>query len=102
MTDLLTGELVITCPLSRLKEGNKFPWKARGSITKSAVHLYCQKTENINKATAKVFGGFQAKSKVQIKCFEIKIDRTAPRPSFVRRGYIKRNYHLADCALKVV
>ena len=67
MTDILTGELVITCPLSRLKEGNKFPWKAGGSVTKSAVHY--QKTENINKATSKVFGGFQTKSKVQIKCF---------------------------------
>ena len=74
MTDLLTGELVITCPLSRLyKEGNKSPWKARGFITKSKVYLYYQKTENIKKATENVFGGLQAKSKVQIKYFELKI-----------------------------
>ena len=74
MTDLLTVELVITCPLSRLyKEGKKSSWKARGFITKSTVHLYYLRTENIKEATAKVFGGLQAKSKVRIKYLEVKI-----------------------------
>ena len=74
MIDLLTGELVITDPLSRLyKEGNKFPWRARAFITKSTVHLYYQKTENIKKGTDNVFGGLQAESKVRIKYFEVKI-----------------------------
>ena len=74
LTDLLTGELVITFPLSRLyKEINKSPSKARGFITKSTVHLYYQKIENIKKGTDNVFGGLQAKSKVRIKYFEVKI-----------------------------
>ena len=74
LTDLLTGELVITFPLSRLyKEGNKSSWKARGFITKRTVHIYYQKIGNIKKATAKVFGGSQDESKVRIKYFEIKI-----------------------------
>ena len=81
---------MITCPLSRFKEGNKFPWKARGSITKSAVHLYYQKTENIKKATDNVFDGLHAKSKGRIKYFGVKIDRNTPRASFVWRGYIKK------------
>ena len=37
------------------------------------VHLYYQKTENIKKATDNVFGGLQAKRKVRIKYFEVKI-----------------------------
>ena len=91
MIDLLTGELVITDPLSRLyKEGNKFPWRARAFITKSTVHLYYQKTENIKKATDNVFGGLLAKRKVRIMYFDVKNDRTAPRLSLVWRGYIKK------------
>ena len=74
MTDLLTDELVITCLLSWLyKEGKKFPWKARGFITRSKLYLSYQKTENIKKATDNVFGGLQTKSKVRIKYFEVKI-----------------------------